>query len=238
MDTEDDAVKGRARGTRAYRSPGRAEQAARTRRAVLGAARELLAERGYAATTVSEIARRAGVAIDTVYASVGRKPAVLRALVETAISGTDDTVPALQRDYVSRARAARTAGEKFSIYAEALAGIQQRMTPVFLALRDAAVTDPDCAALWTEISERRARNMRLFAADLRATGELRADLDDDSVADVIWSMNAAEYWVLLVHERGWTPARFSAWLVDAWTRLLLEAGAGDTGVRGSAAVRG
>jgi hypothetical protein len=35
-------------------------------------------------------------------------------------------------------------------------------------------------------------------------------------------MNAAEYWVLLVHERGWTPARFQAWITDAWTRLLLR----------------
>jgi AcrR family transcriptional regulator len=234
VDTGHEGVKGRPGGTRRYRSPRRAEQAAATRHAVLVAARELLTEKGYAATAVSEIARRAGVAVDTVYASVGRKPAVLRALVETALSGTDETVPALQRDYVARARAACTAGEKIRIYADALGGIQQRMTPVFLALRDAAATDDDCAALWREISERRARNMRLFAADLRATGELRADLDDETVADVIWSMNAAEYWVLLVHERDWSPARSSAWIADAWTRLLLDdpgAGAGDAGVR-------
>jgi hypothetical protein len=36
-------------------------------------------------------------------------------------------------------------------------------------------------------------------------------------------MNASEYWVLLVVERRWTPKRFQAWLVDAWTRLLLVA---------------
>jgi hypothetical protein len=65
--------------------------------------------------------------------------------------------------------------------------------------------------------------MRDFAADLRATGELRPDLTDDDVADVVWSMNAVEYWVLLVHERGWTPDRFRRWLADAWIRLLLDA---------------
>jgi hypothetical protein len=64
--------------------------------------------------------------------------------------------------------------------------------------------------------------MRLFAADLRATGELRADLSDDDVADIIWSMNAAEYWSLLVRQRGWKPERFTAFLADAWTRLLLS----------------
>ena len=36
-------------------------------------------------------------------------------------------------------------------------------------------------------------------------------------------MNAAEYWDLLVRERGWTPAQFQNWLTDAWTRLLLRA---------------
>lgn len=34
--------------------------------------------------------------------------------------------------------------------------------------------------------------MRVLAAELPATGELRHDLDDD-VADLIWSMNSAEY---------------------------------------------
>jgi hypothetical protein len=38
--------------------------------------------------------------------------------------------------------------------------------------------------------------MRDFAGDLRATPELRDDLTDDEVADVLWSMNAAAYWVL------------------------------------------
>ena len=65
--------------------------------------------------------------------------------------------------------------------------------------------------------------MREFAADLRATGELRADLSDDEVADVVWSMNGPEYWILLVGDRGWTPERFGAFLADAWTRLLTSA---------------
>jgi AcrR family transcriptional regulator len=210
---------------RRYTAPQRIAQAAETRRAVLHAARALFVSRGYAATTVGEIAGRAGVSVDTVYAAVGRKPVVLRELVETAISGGDHAVVAQQRDYVAAIRAAAGAREKLTIYAAALVKIQQRLAPVFVALRDAAVHDPDCAALWTEISERRARNMREFAADLRATGELRPDLTDDEVADVVWSMNAAEYWVLLVGQRGWQPERFGSWLADSWTRSLLTSGA-------------
>ncbi len=216
-----DEVKHQDGGKRGYRSPRRQEQAAATRRAVLSAARELYVSNGYAATAVADIATVAGVSIDTVYASVGRKPAILRELVETSLSGTDQPIPAEQRDYVTSIRQVATASEKLTIYADAITAIQQRMAPVFLALRDAAATDRDCAALWTEIAERRAGNMLLFAADLRSTGELRDDLTDAQVADIVWSMNSAEYWVLLVRERSWTPTQFARYLADAWTRLLL-----------------
>jgi len=100
-------------------------------------------------------------------------------------------------------------------------GIGVRLAPVQLALAEAALTDPECAALKAELSARRAANMRLFAADLRATGELRTDLTDDEVADIIWSMNGAEYWVLMVDDRGWSHQRFGEFLADAWARLLL-----------------
>ena len=215
-------VKATSTGRRRYHSPRRAEQAAATRAAVLSAARELFVSNGYTATTVADIAGRARVSPDTIYATVGRKPALLRELVESAISGTAQAVPAQQRDYVLRIGAADTALAKITIYAEAITAIQQRMAPVFLALRDAAATDGDCASLWSEIATRRATNMRAFAADLRSTGELRDDVSDDQVADVIWSMNAAEYWDLLVGQRGWSPDQFRDWLTDAWTRLLLN----------------
>jgi AcrR family transcriptional regulator len=172
--------------------------------------------------TVAEIAATAGVAVDTLYATVGSKPVLLRELVETAISGTDTAAPAEDRDYVRAVHAATSAEEKLEIYASAVVAIQHRLAPVFLALRDAAATDSECARLWTEISERRARNMRQFAVELRHTGQLRDDLSDEEVADVVWSMNAAEYWLLLVGQRGWTAERFGVWLVDAWKRLLLS----------------
>lgn len=207
--------------TRTYNSSVRTEQAAQTRMAILDAARDLFVSRGYRRTTVKDIAERANVNVDTIYDSVGRKPALMRELVETSISGRAEAVPAQQRGYVQEIRGATTAGHKIDIYAAAIAGIQERMSPVFLALRDAAQTDEDCRDLWATIGKRRASNMREFAAELRTTGELRDDLDDEQIADIIWSMNAAEYWVLLVEERGWTPQQFQDWISDSWRRLLL-----------------
>jgi AcrR family transcriptional regulator len=206
---------------RPYSSSLRAERALRTRGAILDAARAVFVERGYAAATIPEVARAAGVAVDTVYAAVGRKPVLFRLLVETALSGEDHPVQAERRDYVRRIRQAATAGEKIAIYAAAMRPIQERIAPLFVALRDASGQDAELAALWREITERRAANMRLFAQDLAATGELRADLTLDEVADVVWSTNAPEHYLLLVHDRGWTPERFEVWLADAWRRLLL-----------------
>jgi hypothetical protein len=62
--------------------------------------------------------------------------------------------------------------------------------------------------------------MRLFVADLRATGELRPDLSDDDAADLVWSTNAPEYYLLLA-SRGWSAQRYGDLLVDVWTRTLL-----------------
>jgi AcrR family transcriptional regulator len=206
---------------RTYRSSVREEQARRTRQAILDAGRALFAEQGYAATTIAQVAKAAGVAVDTVYASVGAKPVLFRLLMETAISGTDQAVPAAQREYVRQVRAASTAREKIRIYAIAVTAANARLAPLHVVLRDAAAQDGELGRIRDEISARRAANMRLFAADLAATGELRPGLDPGEVADVVWSMNSAEYFTLLVRERGWAPDRFAAWLADAWSLLFL-----------------
>lgn len=207
---------------RAYDATRRRQAAEATRRSILEAARGLFLERGYAAATMPAIARAAGVALDTVYAAVGRKPALFRLLVELAISGAQDPVPAEERDYVRAIRAEPDAGRKLEIYAAALRPIHRRLAPLFLVLQAAAPQDEGLRALWREISERRAANMRLLARDLEAAGGLREDLSVEDVADTIWALNSPEIYLLLVEQRGWAAERFQRWLVDAWKRLLLR----------------
>lgn len=207
---------------RRYCAPRRAAQAAATRHAVLVAARRLFDRHGYSATTITEIAEVAGVAVDTVYATVGRKPVLLRELVQTALSDTSSAVPTWQREIKWNIRSAIRAEEKIVLYANAIASIHQRLGSVFLVLRDAAATDSSCARLRDELGQRRRASMREFVADLRGTGQVRDDLTDAEVADILWSMNAAEYWALLVGERSWTIERFQSYLADAWMRLLLR----------------
>lgn len=193
-----------------------------TRQSIFDAARRLFLERGYAGTTMPAIAQAAGVALDTVYATAGKKPTLFRLLIETAISGRDDAVPAQERDYVRAIRAEPDAATKLRLYAAALRTIQPRLAPLFQVLQAAAPLDPTLKALWQEISQRRAANMRLLAKELAATGRLRAGLSDAMVADIIWSMNSPEFYVLLVEQRGWSPDDFERWLAQAWVQLLLK----------------
>ena len=204
---------------RRYDATRRRQAAARTRTAILDAARELFTERGYTATSMTTIAERAGVALDTVYASVGRKPELARLLIETAISGTDQAIPAEQRGYVRAVQAAPDADTKIAIYAEAITAIAPRLALILPIIQQAAPTEPDLAALWHEIAERRAANMRLFVADLATVAPLR--LDPSQAADIVWATNAAEFYQLLVGQRGWSPQQYQRFLTDTWRRLLL-----------------
>jgi AcrR family transcriptional regulator len=204
---------------RRYDATRRRQAAARTRAAILDAARQLFAERGYAATPMTAIADRAGVALDTIYASVGRKPELARLLIETAISGTDQAIPAEQRDYVRAIQAAPDAGTKIAIYAAAVAAIAPRLALVLAIIQQAARDEPELARLWDQIAERRAANMRRFVADLATAAPLR--LDPDQAADIVWATNSAEMYQLLVGQRGWSPQRYERFLADTWRRLLL-----------------
>jgi AcrR family transcriptional regulator len=204
---------------RRYDATRRRQAAARTRAAILDAARQLFTERGYAATPMTAIADRAGVALDTIYASVGRKPELARLLIETAISGTDQAIPAEQRDYVRAIQAAPDAGTKIAIYAAAVAAIAPRLALVLAIIQQAVRDEPELARLWDQIAERRAANMRRFVADLATAAPLR--LDPDQAADIVWATNSAEMYQLLVGQRGWSPQRYERFLADTWRRLLL-----------------
>ena len=158
------------RKTRTYDASARRAAAEQTRERVLAAARDLFIEGGYASTSVSDIARQADVSVDTVYTAVGRKPQMLLTVVDMVLASSAHPLPADERDYVRAVREAGSAIAKLTTYAAALARLMPTVSPLLLALRDAGLTDPECAAAWRHIIERRARNMLDLAGDLRATG--------------------------------------------------------------------
>src|SRR5918997_3465516 len=84
-------------GKRVYRSPLREEQARRTRAAVLDAAGRCFLERGYAATTMKDVADAAGVSVQTVFGQ-GSKAALLLGCVDRAVVGDDEAVALSARE--------------------------------------------------------------------------------------------------------------------------------------------
>jgi hypothetical protein len=99
---------------------------------------------------MTAIADRAGVALDTVYAAVGRKPELARLLVETAITGTDQALPAEQRDYVQAIQAAPDALTKIALYAAAITAIAPRMALVLGIIQQAAPARRSETGLWAQ----------------------------------------------------------------------------------------
>ena len=207
--------------TRSYRSPRRQEQAAATRRAVVRAARELFTRDGYAATTVTAVAAAAHVSLDTVYASVGRKPELVLAVIDGVLGSSDEPVGLEEREYVKAIRRTPSARGKIQVYAGAVGRLVPQIAPLEDALRRAAESDAECAGVWARLLERRSANMVLFAVELRGTGELRTDLSDREVADIVGSTSAVDYHLFLAR-RGWSPRDYERLLVDLWTRLLLS----------------
>ena len=214
-------VKRRQSTGRPYDTTRRRAAAHATRRAIAAAARDLFLERGYGATTMAAIAEAAGVSHETIYATLGRKPAVFRHLIETALSGTDEPVAPLERDYARAVLAERDAERLIDIYAGAMRSTQERLAGLFDVLNHAATTAPELANYLAEIVERRAHSTKILAEHLAHIGGLRDDVTVDGAADVLFALNSSEFFLLMVRDRQWQPEAFERWLADAWKRLLL-----------------
>lgn len=102
---------------RAYRLGKRAETAAETRRRIVEAAHALHGEQGIAATTMKQVARRAGVSIGTVYHHFATYEHLVRAWGRQSINAARMPTPAIFTgiDPVAR-RVERLAGEVFAYY--------------------------------------------------------------------------------------------------------------------------
>jgi TetR/AcrR family transcriptional regulator, regulator of autoinduction and epiphytic fitness len=206
---------------RRYESTHREEQARQTRRAILNAAAALFVDPGYAATPLTAIAAKSGVAIQTVYKVFGSKQALLSALVDVTVAGDDQPIPLPDRPFVAEIRALTDARAKLGRYAQYLVEIHTRQAQVMLALAAAATADPDAASTWRKHLDDRRNGMAMFAADLASTGELRPDHTVDTAADVLWLAMDVRNYDWLVRQRGWSPERFQRWYVDTVAAALL-----------------
>lgn len=206
---------------RRYESVHRQEQAKLTRRAILEAAAALFVDPGYAATPLTAVAAKAGVAVQTVYKRFGSKKALLSELIDVTVAGDDEPEALAQRRFVAEINSLADARAKLARYAAHLAETHARQATVMLALAGAATADPDAAAIWRKNLDDRRHGMTMFATELASTGQLRPEHTVESAADVLWLAMDVRNYDWLVRERGWPTERFQTWYVDTVAAALL-----------------
>ena len=152
-----------------------------TRERLFGAAIELIAESGLAATTVDQIAERAGVAKGTVYYNFGSKAALFSALLEYGV----ERLAAALRDAAS-GRAPLDALE--AVVAAELAFIGEHESFARLLIAETWRSGGDWQQAARLIRERAVGVLADVLRDAVAAGDLRSDLDTGTAASAVFGM--------------------------------------------------
>lgn len=184
-----------------------------TRDRIVAAARSLMSERGWAGTTVQAIAEEAGVAPQTVYASFGNKPSILKGMRETMIR--DARITELMDEAAGEPRASR----RLELWAKLVRQQMETSYDVIAIHREAARSDASVAEAYRRVLDNRARVFAEFVAGLG--DQLAAGLDAKAATDLLWAFSNEGLWQELTMERGWSPQDFERWLAGALIHQLL-----------------
>lgn len=201
------------------RTGRRQVQSAQTRELIVASAGELFLGRGYSATSIEAIATHAGVAIQTIYNSVGNKTALLSAVLDAAVAGPDAprTVPEFMRERMARTDDVPGA---IAVLADWFAEGMPRSRAVLTAIGQAAAVDPAVARLRDERAMQRLANYRLAAAAIRERGGLSNGMDDGDAAAVVFALGHPDNYDSLVHAAGWGVERYRGWIYTALLSAL------------------
>lgn len=198
---------------RPYRSAHRQQQAAQTRALVLAAATSLFADRGWSATGIRDIAREAGVAVETVYANFRSKTELLLAAIDVGVVGDVEPVPLSQRPEFA-ALGVGSFADRVAAAARLLTGINQRTWGLRRALSEAAVGEPQLAAKLDELESRRRDNIRQGVEAV-----VGRPVDNDAL-DGLWVVLGADAFHLLTGVGGRSVQAYERWLATMIRRLL------------------
>jgi AcrR family transcriptional regulator len=196
-----------------------------SRRRLLAAAKAEFAERGYAAATVIRIAERADMSVQTLYSNWGNKRNLLRAVMESSVTGDEDVplVPgqpppvitaALEPEDIADPRRLLThLSRQYRLLAE-------RAAVGWQTYRDGTAVDQDIAADWQQLSDlRRGAFQALFARV--PVGVLRPGLGNTAAADTAWAIASPDMHDLLVRQGGYDYDRLEEWVRTTLIAALL-----------------
>ncbi len=189
-----------------------------TQMAIVHAASHLFIERGYLATTLSTIASEAGVAIQTIYNSIGAKRDVLSEVLDYAAAGEHAPTPAptfLLAQAEDEPDPRKSLDQLVDIWQDS----RRRTAPFYRLLRQAAALDQAASDLERARAEERLRSYRSGAALFAERGALREGLSLDDAAAIIHATGHPDLYRFLVIEQSWTADHWATWV-----RSTLQAG--------------
>jgi AcrR family transcriptional regulator len=200
-----------ATGSRTRNRESRAERARVTRAKIVGAAAELFVGTGYLQTTMADIARAAGVAVQTLYLSFGGKGAVLSAAMEVTIAGDDEPVPIFEREWHQEMREEPDGRLAYGYFLGTSVRIIERFYPLYAAIR-AAAADPEVAELLQRNKRERFTSFRAAVEELAAKRGYDPRLPVDRATQVVYAQQSEETYGLLVVEQGWPVEDWTSWV--------------------------
>jgi AcrR family transcriptional regulator len=199
-----------------------------TRRRLLAAAKAEFAERGYAAATVIRIAERADVSVQTLYSNWGNKRNLLRAVMESSVTGDEDLPlvagepPAVFAATLDRGDAADP-GRLLAHLSHEYRLLAQRSAVGWQTYRDGAAVDPDIAADWRHFNELRRQAIHALITQALA-GRLRPGLTSAAAADTVWVIASPDTHDLLVRQAGYSYDQLEDWVRGTLSAALLAGG--------------
>jgi AcrR family transcriptional regulator len=175
-----------------------------TRERIVAAAAPLFVRNGYVETTMADLARAAGVAVQTLYLSFGSKAAVL----EAVLAPEADDQP---NEWLAALRAEPSGPAALRRYVVHVVAQVERSYPLDAALR-AAAADPDPAELLKR-SRRAALATHAQAVDeLAEKPGFTTRISLQRATEVVAALLSPETYGLLVVSQGWTMPDWAEWV--------------------------
>jgi AcrR family transcriptional regulator len=210
--------------TEAVKPDRRAARRAETEARLVAAASELFVDRGYATTTLADVAERAGLAPRTVYLRFATKAELLRRCIGSAIVGDTAPVPLVERDWMTAATTAPTLQDRITLMAGVTAQLMHRTGPLLDVARQAAAVEPEIAAAEQAGREDTRRTLHDFWRRAADDGLLPTVVDLDWLSETASLLAQADTYLLLRATTGWDVETYERWLADTWHRLVRVAG--------------
>jgi AcrR family transcriptional regulator len=182
---------------------------------VVLAARDLFERHGYRATTIADVATAAAVSPEMVYKAFGGKAALAKTVFDTALAGDDEPVPIRDRPVMAALREEPDVTRKIALFVEGLVQRLERSARIQIIVRDGRHVDESLQPVWDQLVEEGLVGMRLLGRHLLDTGQLRAGITIDEVADLLWNYLSIDHYERLVMLREWTLENYRQWLTQA-----------------------